>query len=129
MPQMNSARENAFKIEALTILESSKSTINKLIKSSEISVNNNTSSCKKDNTYCFSLNELKKLGLYKSGNESYIGKVEIDLVDVDNPQYILYLKKSEDLKMMFASTKNFANMASVPVINWTEEYELCNCNG
>ena len=125
IPEMNSAREKAFKVEAATILTSAKSTLEKIDLNSMTTTG--SSSCRKGNTYCFTLKELKLLETYKTSSDNYVGKVEIDLNDVDNPEYMLYLYRSADLKMLFASTKNFANMGSAYLGSWLEEYETCNC--
>jgi len=127
MPGMNNAREKAFRIEATKIVDASKSVM-KSFNDGIITFNENTSnSCRMGNKYCFTISELKRLDKYKSDSDDYVGKIEVDLNNPDKPLYVLYLKKSYELKIIAGTREDYINMGVIAIEPWQEEFEKCNC--
>ena len=126
MPKMEEAREKAFRVEATRIVDSSKVAM-KNYGNGKIALKNNSSSCKINNTYCFTISELKKLNVYKSESDEYVGKVIIDVSNENKPIYNLYLKKSVDLKIIGGFREDYINMGVLAIESWEDDYEVCNC--
>jgi hypothetical protein len=126
MPRMEEAREKAFRVEATRIVDSAKVAINNYSNGS-VALKNNSASCKINNTYCFTVSELKKLNVYKSDNEDYAGKVIIDASNPNKPLYYLYLRKSADLKIIGGIREDYINMGVLAIEAWNDDYEVCNC--
>ncbi len=127
MPRMTDVREKAFRVEATRIVDSSKIAMQKF-NNKEIELKNNEKSCHIKNTYCFTISELKDLGIYKADNDNYVGKIIVDYENkLDNPQYYLYLKKSADLKIIGGFREDYINMGTLAFDSWLDEYEVCEC--
>ena len=127
MPRMTDVREKAFRVEATRIVDSSKVAMQKF-NDKEIELKNNNQSCHAKNIFCFTVSELKDLGVYKSESEAYVGKIIVDYENkLDNPQYYLYFKKSADLKIIGGFREDYINMGTLSFDSWLDEYEVCKC--
>ena len=126
LPRMEESREKAFRVEATRVVDGAKEAMKKY-NNGTLSLKDNSSSCKINNTYCFTISELKKLEVYKSGSDDYVGKVIIDVSNSNNPLYYLYLKKSADLKIIGGFREDYINMGTLAIESWNDDYEVCNC--
>ena len=84
------ARLDAFAIEATSIIESAEKATENL---NNFNLKNNVESCKIGTKVCLTIDELIRLEFYDGENDSYKGKVIIDLANNNEPKYTLYLQR------------------------------------
>ena len=126
IPNMKDAREKAFRIEATKIVDASKDTMSLILKR-KAEIGNDSNSCQNGAFFCMNISKLKEYGTYIPDSDNYVGKVEVDYSSADNPVYILYLKKSADLKIIKGTRGDYINMGYISTLPWEEKYETCKC--
>ncbi len=132
LPYMSSAREDAFGIEATDVVESTNDAID-LYNLNKIKLNETEKkSCKKDNTICFTVEELITLGLYEGDKDTYKGKIIVDITNSASPKYIVYLQKGSEFSINGSSNTDYVNkkddIKSGGFANdKVTEYTTCTC--
>ena len=125
LPYMRDAREKAFRVEATEIIKSAQKAV-ELADLGELSVGSDTNSCVKNNTYCFTVSELKQLAVYDSKSDAYVGKVLV-AVDGVNKTYTLYVKKSNEFRIIGSQMEDYTKYGVINNAAWESEYESCDC--
>lgn len=125
LPAASKAREQAFRVEATKIVESTEKTIEK-INNKEFEIEENDEYCKIDNKYCLTINSLIETNNYENVNSNYNGKVIVYL-DKDNTQYEVYIKKGNEFKIIGGFRNNYKEHGVLSIQSWNEDYEKCTC--
>lgn len=131
LPYMSNARPDAFKVEATNVINSAKSVMD-LYNMNEISLKGNTSSCKKDNVICFTVQELIDLGIYKDKTGAFSGKVLIDITNQTSPSYTLYLQKGAEFNITGGTSTDYVNSGTINDGGWSDSdattNSTCSCS-
>lgn len=124
IPLMSSARENAFRIEANNVVKAAEKLYDSY-KSDNLEIANDENSCKNDKYICVTIDKLAQDEYY--ANNGYRGKVVIDITDIDNPMYKLYLTRSAEFRFVGLNYTNYTDYGQVNNEPWKDIYEICDC--
>lgn len=112
LPYMSNARVDAFEVEATNIVKSAQSAMD-LYNMGQVKLKGDTTSCKKDNNICFSVQELIDLGIYNDKTGNFKGYVNIDVTNSTNPTYELYLQKGAEFYINGGTETDYVDSDSV----------------
>lgn len=125
LPYLKKSREKTFRIEATEVVNSAKEAF-RLLDLNQISLKNNTASCKNENYYCFSVTELIDLGIFDGDKDTFSGTVYYQPNYLDNPLYMLNLNKNYEFILL--STPGESHYESSIGGKWHTSYEECDCS-
>ena len=125
IPLMSSARENAFRIEANNVVKAAEK-VYANYKDNNIVIPNDGISCSNEKNICVTIEKLSKYKYYV--NNGYKGKVIIDITDINNPVYNLYLTKNAEFRVVGLNYTNYTEYGQINNESWNENYEICNCD-
>ena len=131
LPYMNNAREEAFRIEATSLVDAAEKAKD-LYTLNQVTIENsatNVDSCSSTNKICFTVKKLIDLGIYEGDVNSYSGKVEITNISSKTPTYTSSIKKNNEFKIIAGTAKDYTNKdTSLSTAEWKDEYAKCTCN-
>ena len=114
-------REKAFRTEANKILKASVDASKRKIKTK-----NTAEACKIDNDrVCYTVKYLIDNDLYDGDINKYSGKV---IYDSKNESYELYLKKTDEFRIIGGSSNDYNKVGILARESWQEDYTICTCN-
>jgi hypothetical protein len=122
----NKARENAFRAEASKVINAATEAVSKVNNENLVFSEENTS-CRYNQLFCFTIEDLIKMGLYDGDEKQYSGKVLVNAVDPYNVSYNLYFKKNNEFKIVRGPHKDYSGKGVVNPEPWKEEYSICTC--
>ena len=126
LPSASKAREKAFRLEATNAVEGAENAIKKY-KDNELTINNDTNSCRDTIKYCFTVKELSRLDLYKGDSSKFKGKIEIYYDDESNHEYNVFFRKNDEFRIIGGFRKSYTEFGVLSIQMWNEDYEACNC--
>lgn len=121
---ITTAKESAFRIEANNVVSAAKEIFKEYQKGNYV-VSNNSDGCRNEQKICITINKMKNSNY--SVNSKYKGKIEIDITDMQNPKYTLFLARSAEFRFVDLSYTNYTEYGQINNSPWKEEYEVCNC--
>ncbi len=127
LPSMNVAREAAFRTETSFAVKSAEDAYYNYSLGA-VKINNNTQSCIKENKVCFTIAELIKDGFSTLDENSYKGKIELNLQDGKTMGYNVFLKKGDEFWFMNEPFSDFSKNGDLNKGSWNEQAETCSCN-
>ena len=129
LPYMSGAREDAFRIEANTALDSARDYLD-LYNLGELDITNDTESCKNGNTVCLSIAKLIDAGLYNADKSTFTGKVMIDITNANIPTYKLYFKKNNEFNIDGGTETDYIDNGTVNSGTWASNdgQAVCSCS-
>lgn len=126
LPSMNIAREAAFRTETTLAVKNTKEAyLNYTLGS--IKINNDTKSCVNDKKVCFTIDELIRVGASALKQDSYKGKIEINLENGKEVSYRVFLKKADEYWFMNEPFSDFSKNGDLNKGTWNEDAETCSC--
>ena len=127
VPSMNIAREAAFRTETTLAVKSAKEAyLNYTL--GAIKINNDSHSCIKDNKVCFTVSELIRVGASTLKEDTYKGKIEINLENGQEVGYNVYLKKADEYWFINQPFSDFSKNGDLNKGTWDEASETCSCD-
>lgn len=125
MPLMTTARENAFRIEANNVVKGAETALSEYNNDKLVINENNENVCINEEKICMTIDYLSDNSYYKNNN--YRGKIEINIKDINNPMFTLYLTRSAEFRFVGLSYTNYTDYGQVNNDVWLDEYETCTC--
>ncbi len=125
LPQMNIAREGAFRAEATLFAKNSKELYANYAMGAT-NITNSQNACVSKTKACFTVSELIRLGL-SDLNDNYTGKVILDLDNQTITGYHVSLKKADEYWFINEPYSDFKENGKLNDGSWTSEYETCSC--
>jgi hypothetical protein len=126
LSEASKSREKAFRSEATKIVNAAKKAVEKINKDVFVFGEGNTS-CRYNQLFCFTIEDLVKMDLYDGDFKQYIGKIEVDAVDPFNIKYNLFFKKNNEFKIIRGIHKDYIDKGIMSIEPWKEEYSTCTC--
>ncbi len=130
LPMMGQSREKAFRIEATNAVKYAGDAYD-LFNLGEIDINkDSTKSCYNSTTnkMCFTIDELIDLQLYQVDKGIFLGKVDIDLTNRNQPIYTLYFKKNDEFRIVGEQFNTYVDYGELNNAAWDNKYNSCTCS-
>lgn len=126
LPYMSTARKDSFLIEASDVINGAESAKD-LYALGKVTVANDSTSCVKDTTLCFTVDYLISLGIYEADATTFEGKVTITNYNTSNPSYELYFQKGSEFVINGGTQKDYTKYTGGVTGTLATNGATCNC--